>query len=522
MPSGSAGRGSGAGPPAAAAGAADRAGLRRPGQSVQQVQQGRQVRAVSLEQPPAGLAQGLVAPLPAPHPGQGRRRSRRSSVSASMRSGGRGSASQACPADRAGTRTRPRSGPVRRRAGQRRPRRGRRRPRHRAPRAQAAADRRSRTLAHPRPGPGPTSGRPRRPGAWPAAGAGQSATVTRPARGQVGQEGRLVEDRHAQLLRLVQLAAGLLAGDHGSGPLADAAGDLAAPGLDGLLGRGRGSWPPGCRSARRCLPAKKPVGHRGAGRRRRQLLLVQEEAHRPQIAPSGAARRRCPGSRPPPGPRWDRCPAGRPAAPAVAAEQRRRRCRSGAARVRAVLTPTWGMPRAKILAAQGRCGAGPGRPAGGRPTSRPSPAAPPAASRSRRNRSAGPATRPCSRKRSMERPPSPSMSQASRPTKWRSRPARTAGQRGLTQRRATSSSTLHRRRGRRRDTPSGRGTAVSVPVRCSGHHPQHLGDDVAALDHHHRVADPDVLALHLLPVVQGGPADGGAGQQHRLAVRPPA
>jgi hypothetical protein len=48
--------------------------------------------------------------------------------------------------------------------------------------------------------------------------------------------GGLVEDGHAERLRLVELGAGLFAGDEVVGLLADGAGDAAAGGFDHLLG----------------------------------------------------------------------------------------------------------------------------------------------------------------------------------------------------------------------------------------------------------------------------------------------
>ena len=45
-----------------------------------------------------------------------------------------------------------------------------------------------------------------------------------------------------------------------------------------------------------------------------------------------------------------------------------------------------------------------------------------------------------------------------------------------------------------------------------------LGDDLAGLLDHDRVADADVLALELVGVVQAGALDGRAGQLDRLEV----
>ena len=49
-----------------------------------------------------------------------------------------------------------------------------------------------------------------------------------------------------------------------------------------------------------------------------------------------------------------------------------------------------------------------------------------------------------------------------------------------------------------------------------------LGDDLAGLLDHDRVADPDVLAGDLVGVVQAGPLDGRAGQRDRASGRRPA
>ena len=46
-----------------------------------------------------------------------------------------------------------------------------------------------------------------------------------------------------------------------------------------------------------------------------------------------------------------------------------------------------------------------------------------------------------------------------------------------------------------------------------------LGDDVAGLLEHHLVADPDVLAAHLVEVVEGRPGHRGAGHLRRPQVR---
>ena len=49
-----------------------------------------------------------------------------------------------------------------------------------------------------------------------------------------------------------------------------------------------------------------------------------------------------------------------------------------------------------------------------------------------------------------------------------------------------------------------------------GHDFDDLGDDLARLLDHHRIAHPDVLAADLILVVEGGAADGGAGQEDRF------
>ena len=64
----------------------------------------------------------------------------------------------------------------------------------------------------------------------------------------------------------------------------------------------------------------------------------------------------------------------------------------------------------------------------------------------------------------------------------------------------------------------GKWKRVSVAVARVGLDPDDLGDDLAGLLDHDRVADPDVLALELVGVVQAGALDGRAGQQHRLEL----
>ncbi len=61
------------------------------------------------------------------------------------------------------------------------------------------------------------------------------AAMSPALRAQQREELRLVEDRHAELLRLRQLGAGLGAGDHATGPGRDAARDLGAQPLQALL-----------------------------------------------------------------------------------------------------------------------------------------------------------------------------------------------------------------------------------------------------------------------------------------------
>ncbi len=56
------------------------------------------------------------------------------------------------------------------------------------------------------------------------------------------------------------------------------------------------------------------------------------------------------------------------------------------------------------------------------------------------------------------------------------------------------------------------------PLARVGLDPDDLRDDLAGLLDDDRVADPDVLALELVGVVQAGTLDGRAGQLHRLEV----
>ena len=51
-----------------------------------------------------------------------------------------------------------------------------------------------------------------------------------------------------------------------------------------------------------------------------------------------------------------------------------------------------------------------------------------------------------------------------------------------------------------------------------GHRPHDLGDHVARLMHHDRVAHAHVLAVHLVDIVQRGARDGGAGHRHRIEL----
>ena len=77
------------------------------------------------------------------------------------------------------------------------------------------------------------------------------------------------------------------------------------------------------------------------------------------------------------------------------------------------------------------------------------------------------------------------------------------------------------RRCRRRGSAVGITNARSEPSRRSTTGPDDLGDDVAGLAQHHRVADQHALALHLGRVVQGRHLDRRAADEHRLhhAVR---
>ena len=54
-------------------------------------------------------------------------------------------------------------------------------------------------------------------------------------------------------------------------------------------------------------------------------------------------------------------------------------------------------------------------------------------------------------------------------------------------------------------------------IRC--YHPQNFRNDLAGFDDHHPVADPHIEPFDLVFVVQGSPADGGAGDEHRFQFR---
>ena len=66
--------------------------------------------------------------------------------------------------------------------------------------------------------------------------------------------------------------------------------------------------------------------------------------------------------------------------------------------------------------------------------------------------------------------------------------------------------------GRRWGTSTGGGLRAWPPR----HRAHHLGDHVAGLAHHHRVAGPHVLGPHLVLVVEGGQRHGGAADEDRL------
>ncbi len=57
--------------------------------------------------------------------------------------------------------------------------------------------------------------------------------------------------------------------------------------------------------------------------------------------------------------------------------------------------------------------------------------------------------------------------------------------------------------------------APLAPAAALDDRPDHLGDDVAGLAHHHRVARAHVLQPDLILVVQGGEGDGRAAHEHR-------
>ena len=109
------------------------------------------------------------------------------------------------------------------------------------------------------------------------------------------------------------------------------------------------------------------------------------------------------------------------------------------------------------------------------------------------------------------------MSMADREPKWAMRWTRWPGQSRLVQK--VSLSPGRRTRGCR---SSGRSVGnFHRPARDAGpgrteHRPDHLGDHVAGLAHHDRVARAHVLGPHLVLVVQGGQRHGGAADEHRL------
>ena len=92
------------------------------------------------------------------------------------------------------------------------------------------------------------------------------------------------------------------------------------------------------------------------------------------------------------------------------------------------------------------------------------------------------------------------------------------GEGGFVQRKSTSSPDRVRPAHRSWGSAVGKTNGTSEPLRASCLDADHLGDDLAGLLDHHRVADADVLAGDLVGVVQAGPLDGRAGQAHRLQV----
>ena len=116
--------------------------------------------------------------------------------------------------------------------------------------------------------------------------------------------------------------------------------------------------------------------------------------------------------------------------------------------------------------------------------------------------------------------PRPSMSIARREAKCSSACLRCAGQKSPPVQRATaSSSRLRDRRAARAGTSSGMLEPVGLLARARLRDARDLGNHVARAAHDHRVALPDVLAAHLVLVVQRGVHDRRAADEHRLQAR---
>ena len=113
--------------------------------------------------------------------------------------------------------------------------------------------------------------------------------------------------------------------------------------------------------------------------------------------------------------------------------------------------------------------------------------------------------------------PSPSMSNAPRPATWKTRSSTWDRQNcvvGAAE--VLVALLLLHQRGPARRAGGGHLPLPRALRPQAEHRPDDLGDHVAGLAQHDRVARPDVLALHLVGVVQGRPLDGRAGDPRRL------
>jgi hypothetical protein len=108
------------------------------------------------------------------------------------------------------------------------------------------------------------------------------------------------------------------------------------------------------------------------------------------------------------------------------------------------------------------------------------------------------------------------MSMAEREAKWAMRCTRWAGQSRLVQKVSLSPGSRTSGAPQLGHTVGNFHRSTAAALVGAEHRSHHLGDHVAGLAHHHRVAGPHVLGPHLVLVVEGGQRHGGAPHEHRL------